>query len=253
MNRLAQLTAEQRSAQPEPIKVESEVLNIDIPDNNFTGVNHALSVDADLLLGHDVDVRVNVDVEHTYSGDLVIELTTPSGEIKQLRNREGGSTENVQEALSIAYEGEMTGTWTLRVRDVYARGMSANLTTWSVVLTPKTEVTESTRETKHYVNHDQHPIPDNEPIGIESHLEVEDEGTITELKLKIAITHTYIGDLTITLAKDGIVQEVHTREGGGEDNLNKTLTVEGFRGAQLKGTLDAKGCRRREHGHRHTD
>ena len=107
-------------------------------------------------------------------------------------------------------------------------GTSANLTTGVLSLPRKTEDTESTRETKRYVNHDQHPIPDNERIGIESHLEVEDEGTITELKLNIAITHTYIGDLTITLAKDGVVQEVHTREGGGEDNLNKTLTVEAF-------------------------
>ena len=238
LNRLAQLTAEQRSAQPEPIKVESDVLNIDIPDNNFTGVDHALSVDADLLLGHDVDVGINVDIEHTYSGDLVIELTTPNGEIKQLRNREGGSTENVQEAFSISYEGEMTGTWTLRVRDVYARDVG-KFNNWSVVLTPRTEDTESTRETKRYVNHDQHPIPDNERIGIESHLEVEDEGTITELKLNIAITHTYIGDLTITLAKDRSCNRC-TPEKAAERTISiRRLPLKAFR-ALNKGTWTLK-------------
>ncbi|MDP7030560.1 MAG: proprotein convertase P-domain-containing protein [Phycisphaerales bacterium] len=77
------------------------------------------------------DLDVELDITHTYIGDLIVDLEAPSGVIVRLHDRSGGSTDN----LNVVYDddggalpdgpGELadfvgeivTGTWTLRVSD----------------------------------------------------------------------------------------------------------------------------------------
>ncbi|MGE0871436.1 MAG: proprotein convertase P-domain-containing protein [Kofleriaceae bacterium] len=75
-------------------------------------------------------------------------------------------------------------------------------------------------------------IPDNSPVGAVSTIEVPDSGNIVgDVKVSVDISHSYRGDLTITLTKDGVSQLLFDRTGGGEDNLVETFSVPGFSGS----------------------
>jgi subtilisin-like proprotein convertase family protein len=74
-------------------------------------------------------------------------------------------------------------------------------------------------------------------------------GTLTFIKVSVEITHTYIGDLQITLlAPSGKSAVLHNRSGGGTKNLSKTYDVantvalRGFAGEPVQGgwTLEVK-------------
>ncbi|MEZ3180317.1 M4 family metallopeptidase [Streptomyces pimonensis] len=64
------------------------------------------------------DLRVSVDIVHTYSGDLVVDLLAPDGTAYRLRNRTGGSADNIDETYTVNASSETAnGTWKLRVQD----------------------------------------------------------------------------------------------------------------------------------------
>jgi subtilisin-like proprotein convertase family protein len=63
-------------------------------------------------------------------------------------------------------------------------------------------------------------IPDKSRAGVRSEITVDGQGTISSLVLDIDITHTYVGDLEVTLTgPDGTSVKVHGRTGGSSDNL----------------------------------
>ena len=78
-------------------------------------------------------------------------------------------------------------------------------------------------------------IPDNAPAGISSTIDVTDTGTINEAKLTVDITHTYRGDLTVTLVKGADSIVVHQRSGGGSDDLKTTFSLPTLAGKALAG------------------
>ncbi|MFM8917703.1 MAG: proprotein convertase P-domain-containing protein, partial [Bacteroidota bacterium] len=67
-----------------------------IPDNNATGVQSPITVSninpASLTPG--TVVSVSLDITHTYTGDLMVELVAPSGNKVKLSNRRGGAGDN---------------------------------------------------------------------------------------------------------------------------------------------------------------
>ena len=68
-------------------------------------------------------------------------------------------------------------------------------------------------------------IPDNNPNGIERMLTAAGDGRIRDITVSLDITHTYIGDLSITLTSPGGTGVVlHDRGGGSADNIIKTYT-----------------------------
>ena len=84
-----------------------------------------------------------MDLTHTYIGDLVIELESPSGTTVVLHDRSGGTTNDIvgtygvdlspAEPLS-GFHGESSdGTWELRVRDE-ANGDTGTVNAWSLDL-----------------------------------------------------------------------------------------------------------------------
>lgn len=79
-------------------------------------------------------------------------------------------------------------------------------------------------------------IPDNDKNGIKSEIVVADGGSITALAVTVDITHPYRGDLTVKLVKDGTEVVLHEKQGGGEDNLQKTFAVTNFNGKDAAGT-----------------
>jgi len=70
-------------------------------------------------------VKVHVDLEHTYIGDLVVRVRAPSGAAITLHNRAGGTTNNLRQTydavnspgLAALAGTTQTGKWTLEVRD----------------------------------------------------------------------------------------------------------------------------------------
>lgn len=71
------------------------------------------------------DVKIHVDIEHTYIGDLVIKLKTPDGGSSMLHNKTGGTTNNLRKGYDSVNAPDLaalvgnvpTGTWTLEVTD----------------------------------------------------------------------------------------------------------------------------------------
>jgi hypothetical protein len=78
-------------------------------------------------------------------------------------------------------------------------------------------------------------IPDNTPAGVTSAIEVTDAGTLGDVKVTTDITHTYRGDLKVTLTHGATSVTVFAGEGGSADDLKQTFSVSGFSG-ELKGT-----------------
>jgi subtilisin family serine protease len=70
-------------------------------------------------------VRVHVDIEHTYIGDLVVVVRVPGGAKVMLHNKAGGTTNNLRKtydvvstpALAALIGTTQTGTWILEVKD----------------------------------------------------------------------------------------------------------------------------------------
>lgn len=97
-----------------------------IPDNDAAGVSDVMNVA--LAPGVTVtDLRVFVDITHTYQGDLIVDLAAPSGAVVRLHNRSGGGTNDVYgwypdaltpaESLDALIGEEAGGDWTLTVSD----------------------------------------------------------------------------------------------------------------------------------------
>lgn len=83
-------------------------------------------------------------------------------------------------------------------------------------------------------------IPDNDDSGISQSLEVDAEGTVSTVSLKLSIEHTWRGDLTVSLAHGGVVEVLHERSGGGQDDLELELDMSAFEGTDRSGEWTLK-------------
>jgi extracellular elastinolytic metalloproteinase len=107
-----------------------------IPDNNATGVRVNLPVTAGLTI---TKVTVSTNITHTFRGDLVVQVVSPTGQIATLSNRAGGSADNfvatnTDITASFTAGGSATGTWQLFVRDLAAQDVGT-INSFSLVIT----------------------------------------------------------------------------------------------------------------------
>ncbi len=208
------------------------VVGAEIPDNCDEGLSSAIEIGK---TGKVKDIKVNVDIEHPFAGDLKIVMKSPSGKEIVLHNRQGGNEAYTAKTYHCAmledFVGEgAQGTWVLTAFDHAVRD-SGKLNGWEIemlsdtVMTHKVEVGEE--------------IPDDNVIGIESVITVEEGGTITDLNLHMDITHPYIGDIVAKLiGPSGRACLLQRSEGGNADNLDKTYDSEilkSFLGDEAKG------------------
>ncbi len=188
-------------------------------------------------------VKVFIDITHTYVGDLRVTLVAPSGSAVLLHNRSGGNTANIKRnfdatntaALSALLGQPIEGDWILQVEDL-ARRDEGRLNGWELelgVAQPNVvELTESPGL----------PIPEFPAPGIERSLATAEGGSIRDVELSVDITHTYVGDLVVSLVSPAAKKVVlHNRSGGGTDNLIATYKsatnagLQGLRGDSLQG------------------
>lgn len=78
------------------------------------------------------DLSVDVDIVHTYKGDLIVNLVAPDGSTYLLHNGSGGSANNINATYTVNASSEASnGTWKLRVYDRY-NGDTGYINAWSL-------------------------------------------------------------------------------------------------------------------------
>ncbi len=95
-------------------------------------------------------------------------------------------------------------------------------------------------ETKRFESATRVAIPDNAAAGAESVIEVDVDRPASQVKIQVAVEHTYVGDLLVTLEHGGRKLVLHERTGGGADNLNLALSSDAFAGVSTKGAWKLK-------------
>ncbi len=117
---------------------------ISIPDNNAEGITSVINV-ADDLTVFASDIYVNIT--HSWIGDLIVTLTSPTGTSAVLHNASGGSEQDLDKTFSSsAFNGEVaTGDWTLNVSD-NAAADTGSLNNWAITITGIGEVLPSAPE-----------------------------------------------------------------------------------------------------------
>ncbi len=104
-----------------------------IPDNNSAGVSSWVYVSGS---GTVSELKVSVDIKHTWQGDLIVKLYAPNGTYHTLWNRQGGSADNVvlNDVNVTSHNGKTAqGWWKLNVSD-HAGADTGTLNFWSFKL-----------------------------------------------------------------------------------------------------------------------
>ncbi|MEZ4363463.1 MAG: S8 family serine peptidase [Kofleriaceae bacterium] len=102
-----------------------------IPDNNATGITSSLAVTGNGNVG---SLALSLNITHTWRGDLVVTLTSPTGTVFTVSNRAGGSADNLilTDSVITTFAGQpAAGTWLLKVQD-RAGADVGNLNSWSL-------------------------------------------------------------------------------------------------------------------------
>lgn len=194
-----------------------------IPDNSPAGARDVLRFSDSVIVG---SLKVEVDITHSYIGDLRLTLTAPSGRTAVLHDRNGGRTANLKQsfdsasspALAVLIGQPVHGDWSLWVQDL-APSDRGVLNRWEIAIEGRQDNTVLLEEAAGAT------IPDNAPNGIERLLSAAGNGQVRDISVSVDITHTYIGDLDVSLiAPNGVRVTLHERAGGQDDNLIKIFT-----------------------------
>ncbi|GLZ43306.1 S8 family serine peptidase [Actinokineospora sp. NBRC 105648] len=105
--------------------------DVAIPDTN-TAVSSSVTV-ANCTGKAATTTSVKVDINHTYTGDLVVDLVGPSGAVYNLKKARGASSAGgVHETYTVDASAEnRNGTWKLQVTDVWTYD-TGNIDTWTL-------------------------------------------------------------------------------------------------------------------------
>ncbi|MBT5095287.1 MAG: S8 family serine peptidase [Halobacteriovoraceae bacterium] len=113
---------------------DSGTLALAVPDNSATGVSHGINI----VNGKIIDaIQIELSVDHSFIGDLGVELTSPSMTKSILMNINSGISGNGitnKILLSNAFFGESSaGLWTLKIVDGAAAD-EGTLTNWKILV-----------------------------------------------------------------------------------------------------------------------
>jgi subtilisin-like proprotein convertase family protein len=199
---------------------------IAIPDNDAEGIASSAIVDGSGVVA---SVSVEVDIAHTYIGDLQVTLVH-GGVERTLHNREGGSADDLMQTFdALGFEGlDPSGEWTLRVSD-HAGYDVGTLNGWrlTVGVEDGTPVDPSPGGASRFEGAGGIAIPDDDAAGVESTATVSGAPTGRTVSIEVGITHTYIGDLVVEVeAPDGERFTLHEREGGSDEDLARTYPLD---------------------------
>ncbi len=209
--------------------------NAPIPDADLSGILSRLNVDK---TGMVQNLRVQLEIRHTYIGDLTVALSGPQGDKVILHNREGKSQDDIRKKYDLSstpglrvFQGkEMGGVWTLEVVD-HAPQDRGTLLKWGLEFDSHQDTAISVSSMPGI------KIPDRNTEGVRDTLFVSESRTIQNVEVDLDITHPWVGDLKIELkCPDGVVVTLHDRSGGSSDDIRRKFTSsEAPALSQLKG------------------
>jgi subtilisin-like proprotein convertase family protein len=231
---------------------------VPIPDSGGPVASSTINIAGAGTYLFDVDVTVNIT--HTFPGDLDITLQSPSGKIVTLSSDNGASNDNVwagttfddqanpggqvpyvtnaglvndhpygvgvvvpllapEEALALFTGDNPNGTWTITIDDD-AGGDTGTLNSWSLsIATLPAAPTNAAPVTAS--NNTPVPIPDSGGPVASSTINIAGAGTYTcDVNVTVNITHTFPGDLDITLqSPSGKIVTLSSDNGASNDNV----------------------------------
>jgi len=207
----------------------------DIPDNDSSGMESSIEVTDGGTISA---LSVTVDISHSYSGDLTVKLVREGGDEVVLQDQEGGSEDDIEKTFAVTdFNGQdAAGTWTLEVVD-NANLDEGRLNSWTLGITTCVGDDCASNATT-YESTDTMGIPDADPAGVFSNIEVGDPGAITALSVNVDITHPEQMDLTIKLQRVGIPGEVVLQEAATAEGayVPRDYNVSGYQGEESAGT-----------------
>jgi subtilisin-like proprotein convertase family protein len=214
-----------------------------IRDNSSAPLTSTIAVPDEMTIK---SVGVDVHIQHEKRGDLEVWLAGPDGRTVLLHDRTGGWMNDLDTTYDIAtrsvqslaaFDGLNTlGPWTLFARDLVF-GDSGILVDWTLVFNG------------YYTASPTLAIPDDDASGIVSTIDVQAAGTVSNLIVRADITHTFKGDLEVSLTgPDGTTVLLHNRTGWFLDDIDtvypdQTAPVESldvFKGKATQGAWSLK-------------
>ncbi|MFE2144298.1 M28 family metallopeptidase [Streptomyces sp. NPDC059456] len=105
--------------------------DVNIPDSPGAAVTSPITVSG--VTGNaPATTKVDVNIVHTYRGDLVVDLVAPDGTVYNLHNRSGGSADNLVQTYTVNASGEVAnGVWKLQVKDAAAQD-TGYINSWKI-------------------------------------------------------------------------------------------------------------------------
>ncbi|MGW6570988.1 M28 family metallopeptidase [Streptomyces sp. NPDC054945] len=105
--------------------------DVNIPDSPAAAVSSPITVSG--VTGNaPATTKVDVNIVHTYRGDLVVDLVAPDGTVYNLHNRSGGSADNLVQTYTVNASAEVAnGVWNLRVKDAAAQDVGY-INSWKI-------------------------------------------------------------------------------------------------------------------------
>lgn len=161
------------------------------------------------------DARVEVDITHTYRGDLILHLIAPDGTAYLLDDPVGPGA-NLVATYTLNLSGENAGgTWTLRVSD-QAGGDVGTLNGWTLVFSTVQVLPPAT-----FGAWPATPIPDLATVQAQFRVTGVDITGVDMAYLTVGITHTCRGDLDVRLISPDNTTYQAERATGCDDNLRR--------------------------------
>ncbi|MEU6311341.1 M28 family metallopeptidase [Streptomyces sp. NPDC047014] len=114
-----------------PGKSFENTADVNIPDSPGAAVTSPITVSG--VAGNaPATTKVDVNIVHTYRGDLVVDLVAPDGTVYNLHNRTGGSADNLVQSYTVNASSEVAnGVWQLRAKDSAAQDVGY-INSWKI-------------------------------------------------------------------------------------------------------------------------
>ncbi|WP_030161954.1 M28 family metallopeptidase [Streptomyces sp. NRRL S-244] len=105
--------------------------DVNIPDSPGAAVTSPITVSG--VTGNaPATTKVDVNIVHTYRGDLVVDLVAPDGTVYNLHNRSGGSADNLVQTYTVNASSEVAnGVWKLQAKDGAAQD-TGYINSWKI-------------------------------------------------------------------------------------------------------------------------
>jgi subtilisin-like proprotein convertase family protein len=206
---------------------KESIVNQEIPDrgglSDIIHIHHNVNIST---------IRVGLEIEHPFIGDLKVVLVSPEGTSVTLHNRAGGNANNI----SHVYEGKglnnlvgqsVAGDWKLTVQDFAPRD-TGSLKSWRI----EVDCAEGSASEVF--------IPEGTDAWLISQQICNQPGIIEDVHVHVNIEHPFINDIVAKLVSpSGQEFLLHNRQGGSADNIDKIYGLEvlgGLKGTNTQGT-----------------